>query len=223
METAGIIVLLLFLLFVTLAVVATVRAVRVVKRGVERGGAQARRLVEDQRLRARRYTVPGTGGELARLRLGLRTSIDSTFRALEETRGRDASLTEAAALLSRLSEHAHTLDGELKLLEREPDRARVAARLPDLTERARRITRSADALRWAAQDRARRFATEELAALTHDIDLEASALRHWTPADPHVAGGTAAAGRQVPGPSPSATTKSAPKAAAKPPRPALED
>ena len=179
METAGIIALLFFLIFVTLATVATVRTVRAVKRQVAKGTAQARRVVEDNRIRARRYTMTGTAGELAKLRLELRTSIDSTTRALEEGRTTDASLSEAAALLARLDDHARVLDGELRLLEREPDRGRVAARLPDLTERTRRITHSADTLRWAAQDRARHFADDDLAALGRDIAIEAGALRHW--------------------------------------------
>ncbi|WP_329131914.1 hypothetical protein OG552_11555 [Streptomyces sp. NBC_01476] len=184
METAGVIVLVLFLVFLTLAVVATVRTVRAVKHGVRRSGAQARRVMEDGRLRARRYTVPGPARDVVRLRLELRTSIDSTYRALEASRGDDPSLTEAAALLDRLSEHAGALDAELKLLELEPDRGRLATRLPSLTDRAHRITHSADALRWAAQDRAHRFADDDLAALTRDIDLEAGALRHWAPVDP---------------------------------------
>jgi hypothetical protein len=183
-ETAGIIALLFFLIFATLATVAAVRTVRAVKRQIVKGTAQARRVVEDNRIRARRYTVPGTGGELARLRLELRTALDSTYRALESGRADDASLSEATALLGRLDGHARELDAELKTLEREPDRARVADRLPQLAERTRRITHSADTLRWAAQDRARHFADDDLAALGRDIDLEAGALRHWErPAD----------------------------------------
>jgi len=182
-ETIGIIAFLFFLIFATLATVATVRTVRAVKRQVVKSTAQARRVVEDNRIRARRYTVPGTGGELARLRLELRTSLDSTYRALESGRAADASLSEAAALLARLDGHARELDAELKSLEREPDRGRVAERLPQLAERAHRISHSADTLRWAAQDRARHFADDDLAALGRDIATEAGALRHWEHAE----------------------------------------
>lgn len=188
MEIAGAIALLLFLAFVTLAVVATVKTVRSVKRSVVRGSAQARRMVEDNRLRARRYTMPGPAGELARLRLELRASIDSTFRALENSSAEDASLAEAALLMDRLNDHARALDGELKMLEGEPDRARIADRVPSLTERTQRITHAADGLRWAAQDRARRFADDDLSALTREIDLEAGALRHWAPVEPDSVG-----------------------------------
>lgn len=180
MEIAGTIALLFFLAFVALAVVATVRTVRAVKRGVERSTAQTRRVVEDNRLRARRYALPGAAGELVQLRLDLRQSIDATFSALADRHPEDASLAEAAALLARLDDHARALDAELKLLEREPDKARLSARLPSLTDRTRRITHSADSLRWAAQDRVRRLADDDLTALTRQIEIESTALRHWT-------------------------------------------
>lgn len=182
MDIAVAVLMLLFLAFVTLGVVAAVKTVRAVKRGVERTGVQARRMMEDTTLRARRYTQVGPAGQLARLRLGLRTSVDSTYRALESGAASDASLAEAVGLLRRLDEHARQLDGELKLLEREPDRDRIADRLPDLTERTGRIAHAADALRWAAQDRARRFADDDLSALGREIEIEAGALRHWAPA-----------------------------------------
>ncbi|WP_322973440.1 hypothetical protein [Actinacidiphila soli] len=179
MEIAVAVILLLFASFVTLGVVATVKTVRAVKRGVERTGLQARRMVEDTTLRARSYAQPGPAGQLAELRLSLRTSIVSTREALESEAVSDPSLTEAVGLLTRLRGHAKQLDGELRLLEREPDRGRIAARLPELEERTRRITHSADSLRWAAQDRARQFADDDLAALGRDVDVEAGALRHW--------------------------------------------
>lgn len=184
METAGIVVLLFLMAFATLATVATVRTVRAVKAGVARGTAQARKVVEDTQLKARRYTTPGAAGEVAQLRLDLRTAIDSTFAALDARRSDDAALSEAAALLARLNDHARALDGELRLLEREPDKSRIAARLPDLTTRAQQITHSAESLRWAAQDRAHHAASDELASLTDQIAIESAALRHWTPTEP---------------------------------------
>lgn len=174
METVGIVLLVFFLVVTTLATVATVKAARAVKRGVERKALQARRAVEDQRLRARSFAMPGPFGQLAQVRLDLRTSIDSTFQALES-----AGLPEADALLGRLNEHAQTLDAELKLLEREPDRSRVSARLRELSGRAERIAHSADSLRWAVQDRAEHAVADDLEALTREIDMESSALRHW--------------------------------------------
>ncbi|MFD8072132.1 hypothetical protein ACFV3E_05715 [Streptomyces sp. NPDC059718] len=181
MDVAVAVILLLFASFVALGVVAAVKTARAVKRGVERTSIEARRVVEDTGLKARRYSRPGPAGKLAELRLALRTSVTSTEAALEGQAAVDPSLSEAVALLARLSSHARELDAELRLLEREPDRSRIAARIGELEERTRRITHSADSLRWAAQDRARRFADDDLAALGRDIDLEAGALRHWAP------------------------------------------
>ncbi|MFP8882543.1 hypothetical protein [Streptomyces mangrovi] len=195
----------LFVLFVVLGAVATVKTVRAVRRGVERTGQQVRRTVEETTLKAR-SAQPGPVGELARVRLELRGSLDSTRRALETGTRNDPSLSEAAGLLDRLDEHARQLDGELRLLmEREPDRDRIAARLPDARERADRIRASADSLRFAAQDRARRHDEDGLAALSDQIEIEAGALRHWTasaseaaPGPGTAVPGTAASGSQSP-------------------------
>lgn len=192
MEAAALVFLLLFLSFVVLGGVVAVKAVRAVARSAERASLQARRVVEDTSLRARRHTAPGTGGQLARLRLELRTAIDSTHEALDARAAADPSLDEAVALFARLNEHARALDGELKLIEREPDKTRAAARLPELAERTQRITHSANSLRWAIQDRARQFADDDLAALNRQIEVEAGALRHWVPTElPNAAEGRA--------------------------------
>ncbi|MDT0456490.1 hypothetical protein RM550_12210 [Streptomyces sp. DSM 41527] len=180
MEAAVAIVGLLFVLFVLAGVFVTVKAVTAAKRGVDRTVAQARRTVEDTGLRARQLAQPGVVGELAQLRLSLRMSMRATQEALRGGSSDDASLSEAIGLFERLSAHGHELDDELKRLEREPDRATIAARLPELRERTERITHSAESLRWAARDRARKFADDDLAALSDQIDVEAGALRHWT-------------------------------------------
>ncbi|WP_407553202.1 hypothetical protein QOM21_24605 [Streptomyces sp. Pv4-95] len=180
MEAVVAILGLLFVLFVAAGVFAAVKAVQVTKRGVDRTVAQARRTVEDTGLRARTLAQPGVVGELAQLRLSLRTSMRATQDILATGSPEDASLSEAVGLFERLSAHGHELDDELRRLEREPDRSTIGARLPDLRERTEQITRSAEALRWAARDRARKFAEDDLAALSDQIDVEAGALRHWT-------------------------------------------
>lgn len=172
---------LFFVTAVGLGAVAVVKTKRAVQRGLARHVPQARRMVEDTTLRARSLAQPGAAGRLAELRLGVRTSLESTRRMLESASADDGSLSEALALCARLDDHALVLDGELKALEREPDRERVARRLPELKERAERVRHSADTLRWAAQDRARRFADGELADLGRECEMEAGALRHWTP------------------------------------------
>jgi hypothetical protein len=171
---------LLFVLCLGLGVYATVKAVGAAKRGVDRGLTQARRTVEDHTLRARSFAQPGAAGELAQLRLKLRTSMRATQEALQAAVAEDESLKESVGLFQRLSAHGHELDDELKRLESEPDRTSLSERLPELRERTERVTQSADALRWAARDRARRFAEDDLDTLSAQIDVEAGALRHWT-------------------------------------------
>ncbi|NGN70157.1 hypothetical protein G5C51_40510, partial [Streptomyces sp. A7024] len=173
----------LLALFVVLAVIVAVRAGRAVKRGVERTVADTRRTVEETSLRARRAVQPGPVGEIAALRLGLRESIDSTRRELEAAVPGDPGLRESLDLLNRLHDFGRQLDGELRQLEREPDKGRIADRLPEARRRAQRIRNSADSLRFAAQDRRRHSAGDDLEALSAQIEVEAGALRHWAPAD----------------------------------------
>ncbi|WP_030547302.1 hypothetical protein [Streptomyces albus] len=192
MEAAILVVVLFFVLFVAAGVYATAKAVGAAKRGVDRTVAQARRTVEDTTLKARQLALPGAAGEVAQLRLSLRTSLRATQETLRAAAPDDASLGEALSLFDRLSTHGRELDAELKRLESEPDKSRVTARLPELRERTERIVHSADSLRWAAQDRAHRFADDDLGDLTGQIQMEAGALRHWTPTG--TAAGTPAGG-----------------------------
>ncbi|MEU1091574.1 hypothetical protein ACFYPN_27350 [Streptomyces sp. NPDC005576] len=187
METLLLILTLLFVAFVALGVYAGVKAVKAAKRGVDRTLTQARRTVEDTTLRAKSYGQPGVSGELAQLRLSLRTAMRATQETLGAGVAEDASLSESLGLFQRLSAHGRELDDELRRLEREPDRATVAKLMPGLKERTERVTRSADSLRWAARDRARRFADDDLDALNAQIDVEAGALRHWTQEEPGTA------------------------------------
>lgn len=184
MEAVFAVVALLFVLFVVLGAYATVKVVGAAKRSADRHITQARRTVEDHTLRAKAFAQPGPAGEIAQLRLKLRTSMRATQDALEAAVAEDESLKESLGLFQRLSAHGHELDGELRRLESEPDRATLADRLPELRERTERVTGSADSLRWAARDRARRFASDDLDSLSEQIDMEAGALRHWTTTEP---------------------------------------
>ncbi|MEU1180474.1 hypothetical protein ABZ464_22990 [Streptomyces sp. NPDC005820] len=211
MEAVIAVVALLFVLLTVLGVYATVKAVGAAKRGVDRTIGQARRTVEDHTLRAKSFAQPGPVGEIAQLRLGLRTSMRATQDALHAGVAEDESLRESLGLFQRLSAHGHELDSELKRLESEPDRAKLAERLPSLRERTERITGSADSLRWAARDRARRFAEDDLDSLSAQIDVEAGALRHWTTEDTP----------QTPQPHPRPETPGT-RAAQEPARPAID-
>ncbi|MEZ3181961.1 hypothetical protein KYY02_25810 [Streptomyces pimonensis] len=187
MEAVFAVVALFFVLFVVLGAYATVKVVGAARRSADRHITQARRTVEDHTLRAKAFAQPGSAGEIAQLRLKLRTSMRATQDALEAAVAEDESLKESLGLFQRLSAHGHELDGELRRLESEPDRTALAARLPELRERTERIAEAADSLRWAARDRARRFASDDLDSLSEQIDMEAGALRHWTTTEQHPA------------------------------------
>ncbi|MFE9607372.1 hypothetical protein [Streptomyces sp. NPDC006012] len=174
----------LFLLCVLLGGYIMIKVIGAAKRGVDRTVTQARRTVEDHTLRAKSFAQPGPVGEVAKLRLDLRTSMRATQDTLHAGVAEDTALRESLGLFERLSAHGQELDRELKRLESEPDRATLAARLPELRKRTERITKSADALRWAAVDRAQRFGEDELDALSAQIDVEAGALRHWQRDEP---------------------------------------
>jgi hypothetical protein len=167
------------LVLTVLVVVGAVKAARAVARKVEKTEAQARRAVENVALKAKTYAKPGPQGEVAAVRLALRTSLSGTREVLEGGLAGDEQLGEALGLLARLDGHAAELDAQLRMLEREPESVRVAAKLAELRPRAEEITRSAESLRWAAQDRMHRFAAEDLSRLSEEIASEAGALRHW--------------------------------------------
>ncbi|MEU8762790.1 hypothetical protein [Streptomyces sp. NPDC048659] len=199
MEAAIVIMALLFVAFVALGVYATVKVAKAAKRGVDRTIDQARRTVEDTTLRAKSFGQTGVAGELAQLRLTLRTSMRATQDALQAGVAEDASLKESLDLFARLSSHGRELDEDLKRLEREPDKSRVREQLGDLRRRTEQVTHSADALRWAARDRAQRFAQDDLSSLSAQIDMEAGALRHWTGSGTEGASAPASASAQSAG------------------------
>ncbi|MFF8769219.1 hypothetical protein [Kitasatospora sp. NPDC015120] len=195
MEILGVLLglaLLLGLGVVVLVVIGLIKAARTVGEKMERQEAKARRAVENVTLKAKTYTQTGPQGQISAVRLRLRTSLDGTRQVLQGAVGQDGQLGESLALLARLDAHAAELDGELRMLEREPDAGRVAAKLPELRERAERITHSAETMRWAAQDRMHRFAEDELGRLSQECEDEAGALRHWDAA-PGAGGGAGGA------------------------------
>ncbi|MCF3963832.1 hypothetical protein [Streptomyces fuscigenes] len=183
MEAVLLIVLLLFVAAVLVGGYVTVKAVGAAKRGVDRTISQARRSVEDTTLRAKSFGQPGLPGELAQLRLRLRTSMRATQDVLHAAAPADESLAESVRLFERLSAHGQELESRLKQAERDPDRAGVGARLPELRERTEQVTRAADSLRWAIGDRVRRSSEDDLSALSTDIVMESEALRHWAPVE----------------------------------------
>ncbi|MQY15645.1 hypothetical protein SRB5_58330 [Streptomyces sp. RB5] len=195
MDVAIALLALMFVVFVVLGALAVVKTTRAVKRGVERTVADTRRSVTEASLKVRSAAQPGALGEIASLRLGLRTSIDSARTALTGAAPGDPAVQESLRLLDQLHAYGRALDSELRQLEREPDKARVAERMTDARQRTERIRHSADSLRWAVQDRTRHAQADGLDELQAQIDLEAGALRHW---NSQTAGEAEASGASTP-------------------------
>ncbi|WP_193317780.1 MULTISPECIES: hypothetical protein [Streptomyces] len=181
-------VLVLFVLFamsVAAAVVVVRRVVREIRYRAGQAHQELRRRAVGAALAAR-AAQPGAVGEVARVRKELRTSVTNARATLLAGVAQDASLREALGLCEQLVEHAERLDGELNALVAggERDRARIGAALPELKKRAERIRSSADSLRDAARDRAQHDEGSDLDSLQQQIELEARALRHWSPTEP---------------------------------------
>lgn len=145
---------------------------RLARRGRARLGATAERL----QLGARAVAV-GPRAELARLRLELRSSIESGRRVLAVASAAHWPLGDAPMLLRRLERAAAAVDAELTALGHERDERRLATLLPALRARVTALTTSAGSLRQGLMESSMRLGADELSALQADCALEARALR----------------------------------------------
>jgi hypothetical protein len=179
-EALAIVLGILVLFFGGLAAVTALVVVKT-KQALGRAAPQAKRAVEDVGIKARSLTRGGVHGRVAALRSDVRGALAASRRVLETGAPSDPQLIEALGLLARLESHAAELDAELRLLEREPDTARVQTRFAQAKERGERIVHLASSLRWAAQDRQHRFTDDDLTRLGEECEAEAGALRHWAP------------------------------------------
>lgn len=165
---------------VLLAVVATLvfMSCAVVGLALQTGRAVSRRVacVRDRaRLAARSY-AGGTAGEVARLRRDLERAVTAARKALAVADAIDAPVGDVPSLLARLELAAHGVDGELQLLETQPDPARVAAALDGPRGRASALTEAAGRLVDGLLDAAGSAAVD-VALLQAECALEAEALR----------------------------------------------
>lgn len=151
-----------------LTAMLVVRAVRGVRRRVCA-------LQERVGLTARAY-AGGTSGEVARLRRELDRSVAGARRALAAARTVDAPVGDVPSLLARLELAARAVDGELRVLDAQPDRGLVGAQLVGPRSRAVAVIDSAaslvDGLLAATGHHA-----DELAVLQAECAIEAGALR----------------------------------------------
>jgi hypothetical protein len=118
---------------------------------------------------------------VARLRRDMERSVAGARRALAAAQTVQAPVGDVRSLLARLELAARAVDGELRMLESQPDRSRLTSGLEAVRVRASLVTTSAaelvDGLLHAAghQD-------DELSLLHAACTLEAEALRSSRPA-----------------------------------------
>ena len=163
------------LAFCSCIVVTGVFAVRRVVREVRR---RAVAVVDRASLLTRAHGV-GPAAEAARLRRTLARSLAGARRALAASHAVGGPVGDVRSLLARLELAAQSVDGELRLIAAQPDRARAAAALPGPRSRVDVITSSAaqlvDGLVQAAGHDA-----EQLGLLQAACAIEADALRATT-------------------------------------------
>ena len=158
-------------------------AVRSVRRAVT--GARAR---AELAVRARGV---GPLAEVARLRREMERSLAGARRALEAARAVDAPVGDVPSLLARLELASRRVDGELRLLEAHPDRARSTTGLRGPRDSARTVIGAAGDLVDGLL-RAARYDDAELSALQAACAVEAEALRLGPAPAPGTRRGTAA-------------------------------
>ncbi len=164
--------LLAFVATLAFASCAVVALVLTTTRAVGRRLLAAR---ERGRLAARAYTG-GTTGDIARLRRDLERSVTGARKALAVSRAIDVPVGDVPSLLARLETAAHRVDGELRLLETQPDPARVATGLPGPRDRAAVLGVAAARLVDGLSDAAG-FDAADIAHLQVQCATEAAALR----------------------------------------------
>lgn len=151
-----------------LTAMVVLRAVRGVRRRV-------RRLQERIGLAARAY-ARGASGEVAKLRQELDRALTGARRALGAARAVDAPVGDVPSLLARLELAARAVDGELRMLEAQPDGARVRTQLVGPRSRAQAVIDSAAALVDGLLDSAGHW-SGDLAVLQAECAVESEALR----------------------------------------------
>jgi hypothetical protein len=153
--------------FLVLAVVVR-RTVRAVHRTVGDAGDRARLLA--------RAHGSGPTAEVARLRREMRRALAGADSALDAASAVRAPVGDVPTLLARLHLAAHAVDGELRVLEAQPDLTRLAALLPGPRSRALAVRASAASLVEGLLDAAGHDA-DDLTLLHAACSVEAEALR----------------------------------------------
>ena len=143
-------------------------AVRGLHRRARSAGDRARVLVRAHGL--------GPLAEVARVRREVARSLAGARRALDAAQAVRSPVGDVPSLLARLELAAHSVDAELRMLEAQPNRMRISARLPAVRSRAEAISSSAARLVDGLLAAAGRD-VDELSLLQASCAIEADALR----------------------------------------------
>ena len=165
----------LFLAFLATLAFTSCVALYLVQRVVRAARSRLLEVRDRAQLAARAHGV-GPAAEVARLRREMERSLSGARRALAAARAVHAPVGDVRSLLGRLELAARSVDGELKMLESQPDRSRVAAQLVGPRARAEVIISSAAQLVDGLLNAAGHDA-DELSLLQAACALEADALR----------------------------------------------
>ncbi len=145
----------------------------VIVRRLRRSGVFGRGLLQ---LRAQGLPA-GPGRELAALRLSLEQATDYTAKSVALAQQAGRPVGDLPALTRRLLGVRSALDGELALLEREPDPARLRTVLPAARARTEEVTAAATRIRNALGQVEAADTGADMDALTADVSTEVNALQ----------------------------------------------
>jgi hypothetical protein len=156
-------------------VICSIFGVVLVRKAV-RGVRRRVLALSDRAQLAARARGVGPAAEVARLRRDMDRSLAGARRALAAAQAVHAPVGDVPSLLARLELAARSVDGELRVLESQPDRSRVASQLAGPRSRVEVITGSSAALvdgllHAAGHD------SGDLALLQTACSIEADALR----------------------------------------------
>ncbi|MCX9193421.1 hypothetical protein C3Y87_18860 [Carbonactinospora thermoautotrophica] len=176
-----VVILVISVLFVGVTAGSVALAVYLTRRLAVAARARASELADRARTRATALAGQGVTAEAARLRLELRTALDSTRRALAAAQAAGWPVGDAPSLVRRLERAAAEVDARLRILGSERGPAWAADQLPRLRQQVRTVTESCGELRAGLSRHGLDVGDAELNHLREDCRIEGQALGTPTP------------------------------------------
>ncbi|WP_448070550.1 hypothetical protein [Georgenia yuyongxinii] len=137
------------------------------------------RLLRRGALRVRTVAGDQAGRDLARQRVALQDAEDATERALAAARAQHRPVGELPAVAARLTDAGRELDAQLRLAEREPDRALRRTLARELDGRVREHGRLSAELRASVLSTGGAVGDARLLDAGSRLAVEVGALTAW--------------------------------------------